>query len=143
MIDPRLDRLVDERELRRTAELYAQGADRRDKALWATLFTEDCVIEAPGFRLEGRDSIVAVLDGMAERYAATQHRVHNQVVTIEDDAARGETYSTADHLSQPTPAQTILTWAIRYQDRWRRVEGRWLFSHRVLVVDWAETRTLT
>ena len=33
MIDPRLARLLDERELRRTAELYAQGADRRDKQL--------------------------------------------------------------------------------------------------------------
>jgi hypothetical protein len=30
MSDARLARLIDERDLRRTAELYAQGADRRD-----------------------------------------------------------------------------------------------------------------
>lgn len=41
------ERQADERELRRTAELYAQGADRRDAALWSSLFTVDCVIEAP------------------------------------------------------------------------------------------------
>lgn len=142
MSDPRITRLLDERELRRTAELYAQGADRRDKAAWSAIFTEDCVIQAPGFRLEGRASIVAVLDGLAERYAATQHRVHNQVVTIDGDAAIGETYCTADHLSHPSPGQTILTWAIRYQDRWRREGGLWRFCFRQLVVDWAETRPL-
>jgi hypothetical protein len=41
MSDARLVLLLDERDLRRSAELYAQGADRRDKALWASIFTED------------------------------------------------------------------------------------------------------
>ena len=48
MNDARLERLIDEAALRRTAELYAQGADRRDKAIWASIMTEDCVIAAPG-----------------------------------------------------------------------------------------------
>ena len=87
MSDPRLERLIDEAALRRTAELYAQGADRRDKALWASIMTEDCVIEAPGIELRGRAQIVGALDIMAQLYAATQHRVHNQIVSIEGDAA--------------------------------------------------------
>jgi len=142
MIDPRVERLLDERELRRTAEIYAQGADRRDKQLWASIFTEDGVIEAPGIRLEGRANIVAALDAMARLYVATQHRVHNQVVSIDGDTAEGETYSTADHLSDEGGTRTILTWAIRYQDRWRRVDGAWRFSHRSLLIDWTDTRTL-
>ena len=48
-----LSRLLDEAALRRTAELYATGADRRDKALWGAIMTEDCVIEAPGIALKG------------------------------------------------------------------------------------------
>jgi uncharacterized protein (TIGR02246 family) len=142
MIDPRIARLLDERELRRTAELYAQGADRRDKQLWASIFAEDGVIEAPGIRLEGRANIVAALDVMGRLYVATQHRVHNQLVTIDGDAAHGETYSTADHVSETDGTRTILTWAIRYQDRWRRVDGAWRFTHRSLLIDWSETRTL-
>jgi uncharacterized protein (TIGR02246 family) len=142
VIDPRVERLLDERELRRTAELYAQGADRRDKQLWASIFTEDGVIEAPGIRLEGRASIIAALDVMARLYVSTQHRVHNQVVSIGGDNAQGETYSTADHLSDAGGTRTILTWAIRYQDRWRRVDGAWRFSHRSLLIDWTDTRTL-
>jgi hypothetical protein len=142
MSDARLALLLDERDLRRSAELYAQGADRRDKDLWASIFTEDGVIEAPGLRLEGRANIVAALDVMARLYLATQHRVHNQVVSIEGDSAQGETYSTADHLSVDGGTRTILTWAIRYQDRWCRVDGRWQFSHRLLVIDWTDTRTI-
>jgi ketosteroid isomerase-like protein len=142
MSDLRIERLVDEAALRRTAELYAQGADRRDKALWASIMTEDCVIEAPGIELQGRAQIVAALDIMAQLYVSTQHRVHNQVVTIDADSARGETYSVADHLSVADGRTTILTWTIRYQDRWRREAGQWRFARRVLVLDWTESRLL-
>jgi hypothetical protein len=142
MSDPRIERLLDEAALRRTAELYAQGADRRDKALWTSIMTEDCLLQAPGITLKGRAQIVAALDIMAQMYVATQHRVHNQVVTIEGDAARGETYSVADHLSVADGRTTILTWSIRYQDRWRREAGQWCFAHRTLVVDWTESRVL-
>ena len=142
MSDGRIERLLDERDLRHTAELYAQGADRRDKELWSSIFTEDCVVESPGFRLIGRANIIAALDGLAQHYAATQHRVHNQVVIVDGDSASGETYSTADHVSHPSPAQTVLTWAIRYQDRWRREGGVWRFCHRRLVIDWSESRKL-
>jgi hypothetical protein len=143
MNDPRLERLLDEAALRRTAELYAQGADRRDKAIWASIVTEDCVIAAPGIELTGRAQIVGALDIMAQLYTATQHRVHNQLVSIAGDSAQGETYSVADHLSVVHGRTTILTWAIRYQDRWRREAGQWRFAHRALVLDWTDTRVLS
>jgi hypothetical protein len=142
MKEAELARLIDEGALRRSAELYAQGADRRDKALWASIVTADCVIEAPGIRLVGREQIVAALDIMARLYAATQHRVHNQVVSIEGDNASGETYSVAEHLSVAEGRRTLLTWAIRYQDRWRREQGQWRFASRKLLLDWTETRPL-
>jgi hypothetical protein len=142
MNDMQLRRLIDEAALRRTAELYAQGADRRDKVTWAAITTEDCVIEAPGIILRGQREIVAALDVMARLYVATQHRVHNQIVSIEDDSAHGETYSVAEHLSVVEGGRTLLTWAVRYQDRWRREEGQWRFEHRFLILDWTETRPL-
>ncbi len=137
-----LQRLLDEAALRRTAELYAQGADRRDKVTWAAITTEDCVIEAPGIILRGQREIVSALDFMAKLYVATQHRVSNQLVTLEGDRARGETYGMADHLSVAEGGRTLLTWAIRYQDRWRREDGQWRFEHRFLILDWTGTRLL-
>lgn len=137
-----MSRLEDEAALRRTAELYAAGADRRDKALWARVLTEDCVIEGPGFRVEGREANLGSIDLLARLFLKTQHRVHNQLVTIDGDRAEGETYSTADHLSEKDGARALLCWAIRYQDKWRREDGEWRFSHRMLIVDWEETRLL-
>jgi hypothetical protein len=142
MHETALNRLLDEAALRRTAELYAQGADRRDKVTWAAITTEDCVIEAPGILLRGQREIVAALDIMGQLYVSTQHRVHNQLATIEGDRASGETYSTADHLSAVEGGRSLLSWAIRYQDRWRREEGQWRFEHRLLILDWTETRLL-
>lgn len=142
MTDQQLSRLLDEAALRRTAELYARGADRRDKAIWGAIITDDCVIEAPGIALKGRAQIVGALDIMAQLYVSTQHRVHNQVATVSGDTAQGETYSMADHLSVADGRTSMLTWAIRYQDRWRREAGQWRFTHRALVLDWTDTRVL-
>lgn len=135
-----LSQMLDEAALRKLAELYAQGADRRDKALWGSIVTDDCVIKSPGFTMTGRDKIVAALDILGKMFFMTQHRVHNQVVTISGDTAKGETYCVADHLSKEDGKTKLLAWNIRYQDTWRREEGRWLFTSRELIVDWAETR---
>lgn len=127
--------------LRQTAELYAVGADRRDKALWTQVLAEDCVIEGPGFSVSGRNANLGSLDALSQMFRATQHRVHQVVATITGDTAAGETYCTAEHLLNE--ADMILVWAIRYQDTWRREDGVWRFTHRHLIVDWEETRAVT
>ncbi len=136
-----LDELRDLAELRRTAELYAQGADRRDKALWQAVLAEDCVIEGPGFSIAGRDANLGSIDALGQMFRATVHRVHNQVATVSGDDATGETYCTADHLLNET--DSVLVWTIRYQDHWRREEGHWRFTHRKLIVEWEEVRPVT
>lgn len=133
-----LRRLLDEAALRRAAELYAQGADRRDKALWRAVLTKDCTIEGPGFRTEGREVCLRSIDLLSKMFRATTHRVQNQVVQIVGDEATGETYGTAEHLLGD--ADMILVWSVRYQDAWRRKRGTWRFVQRFLVVDWEETR---
>lgn len=133
--------MLDLAELRRTAELYAQGADRRDETLWQAVLAEDCVIEGPGFSVAGRDANLGSLEALGQMFRATIHRIHNQVATVSGDEATGETYCTADHLLKD--ADSVLVWTIRYQDRWRRDEGNWRFTHRKLIVEWEEVRAVT
>ena len=134
-----LQRLLDEAALRRTAELYAQGADRRDKSLWRAVLADDCVIEGPGFRAEGLDANLGSIDALGQMFRATLHRIHQQVVTITGDRAEGETHCTADHLLADRDA--VLVWAIRYADHWRRGDdGQWRFTGRRLTVEWEEMR---
>ena len=138
-----LQRLADEAALRRSAELYARGADRRDKSLWREILAADCVIEGPGFTLDGREQALAAIDQLAASFKATAHRIHNQTVIVRGDTAEGETYCTADHLLAQGGADAILCWSIRYQDQWRREGGQWRFARRRLVVDWEEVRPVT
>jgi len=133
--------LVDLAALRRTADLYAQGADRRDKALWEAVLAEDCVIEGPGFTIEGRAANLSSIDALGQMFRATVHRVHNQVATVTGDDATGETYCTADHLLNDV--DSVLVWTIRYLDQWRREGGQWRFTHRKLIVEWEEVRAVT
>jgi hypothetical protein len=134
--------LLDQAALRRTAERYAQGADRRDKAVWREILAADCVLNGPGFDLQGREAALGSLDFLAATFTATQHKVHNQTVQVTGDTASGETYCTADHLQEANGERTLSSWAIRYQDEWRREDGHWLFTRRTLVIDWIDSRPL-
>lgn len=136
-----LARLIDEASLRRTANSYAQGADRKDKQLWKSVLAADCRIEGPGFVTEGVDATLQSIDALASMFRATFHRIHNQTVMIDGDVAKGETYCTADHLLKDS-AQ-LLRWTIRYLDEWRREGNDWRFTRRRLELLWEETVPVT
>ncbi|CAD7339945.1 nuclear transport factor 2 family protein [Sphingomonadales bacterium 56] len=136
-----MNRLADEAALRRTASLYAQGADRKDKQLWRSVLAEDCRIEGPGFVTEGLDATLQSIDGLGQMFRSTFHKVHNQMVMIEGDRASGETYCTADHLLND--ADQLLRWTIRYVDEWRRDGEDWRFTRRKLELLWEETVPVT
>lgn len=136
-----MNRLADEAALRRTADLYAQGADRKDKQLWRSVLAEDCRIEGPGFVTEGLDATLQSIDALGQMFRSTFHKVHNQMVMIDGDRASGETYCTADHLLND--ADQLLRWTIRYVDEWRRDGKDWRFTRRKLELLWEETVPVT
>jgi hypothetical protein len=129
--------------LRRTAELYALGADRRDKALWRTVLAEDVEIVGPGFTITGLEANLGSIDYLSHAFTATRHLIHDQDVVIAGDQASGETRCTAEHrMTGPDGGGLLLVWAIRYQDRWHRDGADWKFTRRELIVDWEERRPL-
>ena len=129
--------LEDRLALRELADRYARAVDRRDWTLAATLFTEDCVLHGPGYELVGREKILAGLR-LIDRYSATQHSVHNQLVEVDGDRASGETYCTAHHVYARDGRPHMLDWGIRYQDRCVRERGAWRYARRELLLDWAQ-----
>ncbi len=136
-----MDRLADEAALRRTAEIYAQGADRKDKQLWRSVLADDCRIEGPGFVTEGLDATLQSIDALGQMFRSTLHKIHNQTVMVEGDRASGETYCTADHLLND--ADQLLRWTIRYIDEWRREGGAWRITRRKLELLWEEIVPVT
>ncbi|MDT0575955.1 nuclear transport factor 2 family protein [Croceicoccus sp. F390] len=128
--------------LRRSAEIYARGADRRSEADWRAVLADEIEIAGPGFSIAGLEANLASLARLGEMFKATRHLVHNQLAQIDGDRAKGETYSTAEHRLAGEHGDMLLVWAIRYQDEWRREAGTWRFTRRELILDWEELRAL-
>nr|WP_246415666.1 nuclear transport factor 2 family protein [Novosphingobium taihuense] len=128
--------------MRRTAERYAVGADRRNKALWREVLADDIEITGPGFSITGLEANLGSIDHLAHAFTMTRHVVHDMDVTVDGDTARGETRSTAEHRIAAPDGDTLLVWAIRYQDQWRREGDNWKFTRRTLIVDWEELRPI-
>lgn len=128
--------------LRRTAEIYARGADRRRREDWELVMCEDITIAGPGFVTEGRENNLKSIDMLGQMFKATRHLIHGQDVVIEGNTAKGETSCTAEHRRAGKDGDILLVWAVRYQDEWRCDDGQWRFTRRELVVDWEEVRSV-
>ena len=127
--------------LRRTAEIYARGADRRSKDDWRAVMAADIEIVGPGFAISGLDANLGSIDHLAGAFKATRHLVHNLLVDGDGSTAQGETHCTAEHrIAGADGRDMLLCWAIRYQDQWRREADGWRFTRRELIVDWEEMR---
>ncbi len=131
----------DKRDLRELALRYARACDTHDADEFAAIFTEDGEIVSPGFTISGRDRIVAVVPGsLKSMYLRTLHIVHNDMAWVDGDTARGETYCTAHHLTKSSETQASdHIMSIVYDNRFRKVDGRWYFSQRTLNLKWSKT----
>lgn len=145
-----MDELADRVALRDLVEAYAHGVDRREPDAVAALFCEDGVLaiyEGDPDRVEpdrvrtSRREIADALTGLS-RYAATTHFLGQQSVQLDGDVASGETYCMAHHISDTDGERRDKILSIRYLDRYRRVDSRWHFEERRLVIDWADERVL-
>lgn len=119
------------------AARYARAVDRREYATFAALFTADGVLCGPGYAMTGRVEIERGI-ALIERYEATQHCVHNQLVDVGGDSATGETYCVARHVYARGGAKRKLDMGVRYQDEYRRERGEWRIARRELVLDWTQ-----
>jgi len=135
--------IADEQALLHLANRYAQAVDRRDAEALISLFTADGGIDRPGASWRGHEQLRGIVARLTSLYASTFHTVRNQAVTIDGDTAEGETYSVAMHMMPPgNGAPKRMDMGIRYQDRFVRQDGNWLFASRQLIVDWIETTEL-
>ena len=145
-----LQELLDRLALRQVVEAYARGADRRDGAGMAALFTENGRLASydgepgtapPIFDRRCRQAIGSAMAGL-NRYEVTTHLLGQQSLTIDGDRATGETYCLAHHISVDGDSQTLFLASIRYYDTFEKDDGAWLFAERKLYVDWMDTRGL-
>src|SRR5580700_9805404 len=141
---------ADRLAIRELVEAYAHCADRRDARGQMSLFTTDTHFvvymnakdPAPSQELHSREALAPVFADL-NKYEATMHFVgQSTILTLTDNRATGEAYTLAHHLTIDGGKRSLMIAALRYSDQVVKIDGAWLFSERLLYVDWLEERAL-
>ena len=96
----------------------------------------------PTYVLQGREALTPVFDDL-NRYEATTHFNGQSTVTVDGNRATGESYTIAHHLYTEDGTRKIMIASLRYLDDFAKIDGRWYFAERKLILDWSETRAMT
>jgi hypothetical protein len=131
-IEDRIRRLEDRAEIQDLIIRYFLAADDDDYKTLADTFAPDGSFSASGFGTSnGRDAVVEGLRASRGFMGATVHTPHYVLITLEDeDHANG---IVGAHLELAMGEDTLFG-AVRYDDKYARVDGRWRFTSRQMRV---------
>ena len=129
---PALGLLVDREAVRDLLHAYARAVDGKDLAAVAACFTADCAYEGTLGRGTIADAL-ASLEGAFARYDRTMHCMSTQLVEIDGDAARAETYCVAHHVR---PDGGHFATGVRYLDALVRTRAGWRIRQRCVRTEW-------
>jgi hypothetical protein len=134
--------------LKDLAYRYASGVDRRDRERFLSVFRENSKLRL--FSRLGDDLEVAStregleelgqIPGLISRYTRTFHFVGNQLYDVDGDAAQGEVYCMARHLSADRHGGTDYVILIRYEDSYSHDGTAWFIAERHVIADWSEVQ---
>ena len=131
-------------ELRALVDAYATACDKRDGEAFGSLFASDATLTIyqpfetePLVTLEGADAMPNAIAPLSQ-YRATLHLMANHTCEIDGDAASGEVYCLAHHLTDECGGGDNTLMVIRYRDRYTRQDGAWRFARRDVMRQWTE-----
>ena len=142
---------ADRLAIRELVEAYAHCADRRDAKGQMSLFTADTHFvvymnakdPTPSQDLHSREALAPVFAALSQ-YDATTHFVgQSTILSLSDGRATGEAYCLAHHVTVDGAKRRLMVASLRYLDTFVKRDGAWLFSERLLYVDWVDERALS
>jgi hypothetical protein len=133
-MDARLERLLDEQEIRACLTRFSRGMDRFDRDIFLSAFHPDAVIAAGPFV----GSPAACYDWAMPMHAAgqvsTHHNLLNMTIEIDGDIAHSETYYLFAGRNRDES-----NWLAggRYIDRLEKRHGLWKILLRTNAIEWS------
>ena len=121
-------------EIRNLAGRYSHALDLGEPAAWAEVFTDDGVMDmvAQGYEIEG-DALRSL--ARAGEPSGSRHIPSTFVIAGAGDEATMRSYVTV--VSTGDPARIVFQG--RYEDRLRRVGGKWRIARRRILTDWVDS----
>jgi SnoaL-like domain len=108
---------------------YATGIDRRDWALFRSIFTDDCELDYGEIGVwKGADVVTEFMRQVHALAGHTMHRLTNQVITVDGDSAQARTY--VDALIMAAGSSSGVNAAGFYDDEFVRTERGWQIARR-------------
>ncbi len=139
--DPRLQQLLDERDIIDTTIAYTWAIDnRRWDVLRERVFLADATA-ALVTPLVGVESIISRIERALGMLDSSQHLIGNHQVTIDGDTATCRCYLQAQHVRQTAEGGPNYIVAGIYADDLVRTDAGWRIKHRDLQVLWTDGNT--
>jgi ketosteroid isomerase-like protein len=133
--------LMAKEEIRELAMLYSRGVDRKDIDLLRTLYAHDAT-DHHGKHFSGNaGDYLRFLEGSFPHMPMSGHFICNHLVSVDGDQGEGELYALAYHVIPDKNGGYVEDLKmVRYIDRYRKENGRWLFASRVVTFDHESAR---
>lgn len=135
--DAKLALLIARDELHQLVNAYCRAVDRADYGTLRGLYHPDATDSHGSFSDGGVDQFIAQLQAAEPYVVVSQHNITTTNFAVEGDAARGEIYCLVFHTFAGPERNIDVIIGGRYLDTYARHEGRWKFSRRTIVADWA------
>jgi hypothetical protein len=134
-----LQEISDRLELQELAVRYSTSVDRKDWALYESLFTPDAVIDytAMGGVRGGPHEVAQWLAKVMPNFPVYQHLVANHELSVNGDEAWGRAMCFNPMGCQTPGGVQVASSGLWYNDRYRRTPDGWKFSERVEEASWA------
>ena len=127
--------LADRYAVSQLCRVYALGMDMRCYALSRSVFSSDALAEG-SFEAAAIDDYLPKVYAGASNFAATQHNITNQYVTIDGDTAVVWSCAIAYHWATPGESRSDVVLGVQYHDQCRRFPEGWLITARKVVRQW-------
>ncbi len=131
------------REIENLLYVYAERIDAGDLAGVAELFTHGRIRPGPDApeeaTFEGRERVLGMYQAATRLYEngtpLTRHVTTNAIIEVDDAAGSGSarSYYTVFQRTDELALQPIISG--RYHDTFQRIDGRWWFDTRIMLVD--------
>jgi len=134
--------VIDKQQIRQLIMQYCRGADRNDKALFASVYWPDATDDHGVFNGDAAGFVEFAQGSLAP--LKTQHMIGNVLIEMESPTrAKAESYVTAFHRADSHFGGQEFIVGARYVDIVEKRDGVWKFLHRTLAYDYTQSTPTT
>ena len=130
-----IEELIARQELKQLVDNYATESDKNNQDYYVNVFTDDCHVRVYfnnqlGMDLKDVQELIKAYKG----FGAAKESFHingQQVVEFQDDThATGICYALAHLVNEVDGVDKLATHAVRYYDKYVKLNGKWRISER-------------